>query len=350
MHKLPSPLFIALVLFQAITGSHAQSQFEPSTEAHCNPLTGCGAVISEVDYNGHKAYRFGDAHSEAIVVPDLGRVMSYRLIDGANVLWTATRHKFAPGEWKNYGGAKTWPSPQDSWPALIGRKWPPPEEWDRTATSDVLSGGTLRLTSVIDPVTGTRLIREFGLADDGDLVISQTVEKMTGLPVTLGIWSIAQTPTPDFVLVPQTVHGTYAGYHWLDKPAMPPVVAAWNDGVLQVSPTLTSASNLVADASEAWIVSVAGDVAFAQSSTDFPIAEKQANYSGTFPVAFYCTGPQKEPYAELELLSPLHRFVAGSRWKQTQHWRLESLPSADGNNPATHSALVNFVEVLRANN
>ena len=342
-HTFPLLWALALVL-GAAARSIAQSSFEPNTGELCT-AAGCPAVIAETVYDGHRAYRLCDGHSEAIVVPDLGRIMSYRLVGGPNLLWTATRHKFGAREWKNYGGAKTWPSPQNAWPALIGRKWPPPEMWENTAKSEVLTGGTVRLTSATDPATGTRLVREFGLADDGDLTISQTVEKLTGQSVTLGMWSVTQTEVPDFVLMPRADSAN--GYRWLDKPDVEPPITTWANGVLRVSPTTSVPSDLAADASQAWMVSVINGTAFSQRSVMVTDGADNSNYKGTFPVAFYCTGPQKQPYSEVELLSPLHRFQVGSRLREIQSWRVEALPSPDFESSVTRSALTRIVEGLR---
>src|SRR5687768_3589892 len=54
----------------------------------CGP-DGCFAAISEVQYNGFDAWRLCDGKTEAIVVPAIGRVMSFKTETGKNWLWNA---------------------------------------------------------------------------------------------------------------------------------------------------------------------------------------------------------------------------------------------------------------------
>jgi hypothetical protein len=98
-----------------------------------NPSTSGGsrkAQVTQVTYGERKAYRMSDGRSEAIIVPEIGRVMSYGFVGGPNLLWNNPQKQFKAEEWHNYGGDKTWPAPQSLWPTNVGRGWPPVAEWD----------------------------------------------------------------------------------------------------------------------------------------------------------------------------------------------------------------------------
>ena len=70
----------------------------------CGP-DGCFAAISETKYKGWNAWRLCDGKTEAIVVPAIGRVMSFKTQTGTNWLWNAT---YAKGKTPDYGGWNNW--------------------------------------------------------------------------------------------------------------------------------------------------------------------------------------------------------------------------------------------------
>ncbi len=59
---------------------------------------------------------------EVVVVPEVGRVMSIRRPGGPNLLWTSPGTD--SGGWRNWGGDKAWPAPQELW------SWPPEAAYD----------------------------------------------------------------------------------------------------------------------------------------------------------------------------------------------------------------------------
>src|SRR2546430_1617960 len=57
---------------------------------------------------------------EAVVVPAVGRVMQFRFVGEDDIFWenASLQGKSAnpaSQEWNNFGGDKTWPSPQADW-------------------------------------------------------------------------------------------------------------------------------------------------------------------------------------------------------------------------------------------
>ena len=73
------------------------------------------ATIARTTYQNRPAYRLTNGTVEAVVVPSIGRVMRWGKIGGPNLLWNNDPSKITETGWKNYGGDKTWLSPQIYW-------------------------------------------------------------------------------------------------------------------------------------------------------------------------------------------------------------------------------------------
>lgn len=313
-------------------------------------LTGeCGPALSKVVYLGHEAYKLTDGRTEAVVVPKLGRVMSYGLKDGPNLLWNAipgAEPKY--GSWVNYGGDKTWLGPQSFWRIWHGRSnWPPDPNIDGQSGSkaEVVTGGKLRLTYPLSPSTGIQLVREISIDASGQLVIEQTATKHHGVPLLASLWSVTQVVPGQAIYVPLNANSPYKkNFHWIQVPKG--VVAADPVGhnLLRLQPELGGSSfKIGVDSLVSSLVSVRDQVAFLQHSSR-PKGEYPDGAEGAgFPVEVFMSTEARAYYAELEVLSPLLRFEKGSRWKHTVYWSLHALPSADLESAATLATLETLI-------
>src|SRR5262245_48684337 len=83
-------------------------------------------VVTATNYYGWRnALALRTPEAEVVVVPEIGRVMSFRLTAGENVFWenpallgrtnTWNEAAWRQGEWVNFGGDKTWPAPEVEW-------------------------------------------------------------------------------------------------------------------------------------------------------------------------------------------------------------------------------------------
>ena len=312
----------------------------------CGP-DGCFAAIQETQYSGFDAWRLCDGKTEAIIVPALGRVMSFKTESGQNWLWNAT---FPNGKtpdtsaWHNWGGDKTWLSPQANWAKMGAEKgWPPAREWDQNFQSQVLSGGKLKIWGPVSPVTSLRISRVFYHDANGDFVIEQSVQQEKGAPISAGIWSVTQIDGEelDAVFLARSEKSDYdSGFRQLSKAmngAQPQTVSPT---LLQVIPTLSGDYKIGTDAPRAAIAAVKNGVAFVQRAArpegNYPDGE--AGKSGT-PVQLFSAGNAKANYLELEMLSPIFSFKPGARWTHAVRWSLHSLPSEDVNDAKTHAAV-----------
>lgn len=148
------------------------------------------------DWDG--CWRLSNGTAEVIVAPQVGRVVSYRLIGGPNLLWQQPKAvEYAPkfGGWVNWGGEKAWLWPQDAW------KWPPPKAIDGLPYAAEARDGKVLLCSEVEPKFGVRIVREIGLASTGTAVTTLTsIEAARDLAQPVGAWTVTQVSAPPQLL------------------------------------------------------------------------------------------------------------------------------------------------------
>jgi hypothetical protein len=102
---------------------------------------------------------------EVLIVPAVGRVMQFRFVgeeDGQfweNRAMDGKKPDSKATEWGNFGGDKTWPAPQEDWPKVTKRGWPPPPAFDSMPVKAEAFGAGVTLVSPIDPNYGIRTKR-----------------------------------------------------------------------------------------------------------------------------------------------------------------------------------------------
>lgn len=336
-------LLSSVALTCALAPLPARAQFDP-----VSPLCRsgeCGPVITQTTYDKRPAFRLTDGRSEAVIVPSLGRVMRWGKIGGPNLLWNAPGVSKNPADWKNYGGDKTWLSPQSSWKTLHGsNNWPPDTAFDGTPQSaSVLTGGKLKLVSNTSPRIGIRLERVMSFNERGELEIEQTAIKTSGAPVRVGLWSISQSNSPDAVFVPTSPTSPYKnGFYNLGQAAgLAQQRIAVEGDLLRVSPRPLdqSSAKIGVDAPVSKIVAVKGDLAWLQQSAK-PAGQYPDGADGAgFPTEVYVNGDPNAYYVELELLGPLVNLFKGAKMTHTVRWSLHDLPSKNVDDAPTRAAI-----------
>jgi hypothetical protein len=287
-----------------------------------------------MQYNGRPAYRLTDGRTEVIVVPELGRVMRYGLVGGANMLWNAApgRH-FKADEWQNWGGDKVWPAPQSQWPGLSGRGWPPHPTFDGLPHRAVVSETHLRTTGPLMAGFGVRILRDYSLDPaSGDLVIEQTLRKESGVPVLVSLWSVTQIPPPDAVFVPLNPESPYKNnFYWFaGKAPQGSATAPLSPTMLRFRPTL-GAYKLGADAPVSAVASVKDGIALVLRARKQEGQHPEGAEGSGFPITVWNQGEQDPAarYVELEMMSPLRALKRGEQLAVTMRWSLHRLPSTD---------------------
>lgn len=300
------------------------------------------APIETAMFNGQTAFRLSDGQNEAIVVPALsGRVMRFGAIGGENWLWNLPPEKATGGGFQNWGGDKTFVGPHPLWGTFASSIWPPDASWDGPAfEAEITSENHLKTVGPMWRGFGVRVEREFWL-ENGEFVIRQTLEKVEGEPRLLSIWNVAQAAPPDAVFVPLNANTPYkAGFHAFGKLKAAAKIERLSPTLLQILPAPGAAYKIGADSPVSAIVAVRGQTAW-RIRADKPKGEYPEGAAGAgFPVEFYNhSDPAPGHYVELELLSPLRRFVKGNRWTHTVRWSLHTLPSSDFQESATRAAI-----------
>lgn len=311
------------------------------------------ARLTRTVYNGRAAWRLSDGRTEAIVVPEISRVMAYRFVGGQNMLWNSPEKNPDLGGWKNWGGDKNWFAPQSWWSVTSGAGWPPDKAWDGSPfQAEALSGARLRTTSPVSKGIGARIIREYALNANGELEIKQTAEKVSGAPLLLSIWNISQTQ-PDAIYLPLNPQSVFKNkFFWFDRaPKKGANVQVVAPNLLRVIPIVSKPKEsaggykIGVDARTVAIVAVKGDVAFVEKSNFGSGAYLDGPENSGFPVELYDSGDADaaKHYIELELLTPLRPMRVGSRWQNTLRWNLQKLRSSDPNAPATHREIARLM-------
>jgi hypothetical protein len=299
--------------------------------------------IEKIKFNGHAAWRLSDGQSEAIVVPDFGRVMRFGRVGGMNWLWNAPQGKVTMNNWKNYGGDKTWPAPQTQWPGMAGKSWPPPPAWDGMPHKAGVKNGKLWMVGPVQKPLGVRVVREFWFDTNGDFVVSQAADKKEGDPTYISLWSVIQVIPPEAIFLPLNPSSPYKNnFYWIYKPKAEVEANLISPGLLRVVPSAGDDKNnfkIGTDANVPAAIAVRDGWAFmarsARPAGDYPDGALNAG----FPVELWNMGPTDVHYNELELLSPLQLYKVGTRWRHTIRWSVHQLPTKDTNSPAMHAAI-----------
>ena len=171
--------------------------------------------VEQMTYRGWKgSYRLTAGHHSLVVVPQIGgRIMEYSL-NGRNVIWEnpAEYGKLYSIEkvWRNYGGYKTWNSPEDRW------GWPPDPVLDAgPATIEIKRAAdglpTLRIIGAPSLESGIMFTKEVTLKPDGRVSLVQWMHNISGVAQQYGVWDVTQVRTPCFVAFPVRADSRFPG-------------------------------------------------------------------------------------------------------------------------------------------
>lgn len=200
-------LLVVTLLAGTISGSGGRTGDHPS-----EPQRSPAIQISKITYHGWPdSYRISNGKVQAVVVPAIGRVMQFQLVGRDNVFWQDRRlDGKVPDpnskQWTNFGGDKSWPSPQDDWLKITRRAWPPPAGFDAEQNEARVENGVLELISPVDRSYGIRVRRRMELDQHAPrMTITTIYQKIDGAPVKIGVGVITQLRDPErvFMLLPK---------------------------------------------------------------------------------------------------------------------------------------------------
>ncbi len=312
---VPARLSALTLWVAAITG--VVLALDVSAAEHVAP------AVNRVDFQGWKnAYRLSNGQVEAVVVPQVGRVMSFRFADGENVFWTDRSLDGKQGDatgaaWINFGGDKTWPAPEADWRIHTKRtRWMPPPAFDALPVNARVEGAHVILTSPVDPFYGIRTIRRVSLEPDAAVMrIETTYERISGEPARIGIWVITQFADPVAVYVPIVPNSRFTGGHFVFGENPWPGVSTRGQ-LLRLTRDATASHKLGSDADRMlWV----GETTLCLVSAP-RLAEAEYPDRGASSEVY--TNPDPKAYVELETLGPLATMKAGDRIQHTNTYTL----------------------------
>jgi hypothetical protein len=311
----------------------------------CNALKNVGGDEPELPAldisDRHDAIRLTNGTVNVVIVPSLGgRIMSYGYTGGGrNVLWTnpdaeppsailsETTPSTRPAS-TNYGGDKAWPWPQDEWPRLIGRMYPPPPEADQAVYKSRLIGSHgVRLESPPIVSHGARIVREISLDPVGTRVtIATRLELASGdrPPPSMAAWSVTQIPG-NAKLFARLLPG---GATKPMAPAATPPSATTRpvrDRIVTIHPPVPRPAKLGLDADV--LAAATGTVLFVQRSAT-AAAVNEPGYRATERAQIFCqkASGSTPQYLELEFTSPRRDLAAGEVPALRVTWELRDEP------------------------
>ncbi len=288
-----------------------------------NPASPAPIQIRISRYFGwERCLTISNGRVEAVVVPAIGRVMQFRFTGQSSPFWEdpALRGQApdpAATEWANFGGDKTWPSPQADWDKVTPRSWPPPSAFDSMPVESSFRRDAVVLTSPVDPHYGIRTERVIQLDHEAPVMtITTTYEKVSGDPLKAGVWIITQLEDPVGVFVPVPARSLFPeGYNRQSGDRLPANLEL-KSGLLSMTRDPTNAAKIGTDAGRLlWV-----------GRTHVLLIESPrvagAEYPDQQSSAEVYTNPDPKAYVELETLGPLHTLRPGDRISQTNTYTL----------------------------
>ena len=279
-------------------------------------------TIEKINYQGWEdSYILSNSQVEAIIVPEIGRIMQFRFKGGENTFWEDSQlYGKTPNpkseEWHNFGGDKTWPAPQSKWEEMTIRSWPPPSTFDSVPLKIQVQNNEVTLISEIDPFYGIRFYRKIRLEPNQPIMkITTTFEKVKGDSQQVSVWTIAQLKEPVSVYAAIPPNSIFTqGYNKQsdDLPANLKV----DNGILSLKRDRNKAHKIGSDAST--LLWLGENVAVRMDS---PRIDK-ANYPDNNSNAEIYTNYDPKAYVELEFLSPLKTLQVGEKMDLTVTYTL----------------------------
>jgi hypothetical protein len=276
-------------------------------------------TITKTNYHGWpNSYVLSNGTVEAIVVPAIGRVMQFRFVgedtgpffenramDGKHPIPTSK-------EWGNFGGDKTWPAPQDDWPKITPRSWPPPVAFDSMPVEAVVHSDSITLISPVDPHYGIRTERVISLSDsEAQMTIKTTYHKVEGDPRKVSVWIITQCGEPDFVYIP-----TLMGDKFIHQSDELPYALKAGKHAIALKRGSAKSTKIGTDASALIWVGKKTAVRIDSARQD------GGGYPDKGCSAEVYTNANPLTYVELEMLGPLHMLKIGDQISQTNTYHL----------------------------
>ncbi len=290
-------------------------------------------TVQQITYHGWTdALRLSNGVVEAIVVPQIGRIMRFQFVGRPetdplyeDTYWAGRSGSEADLEtWANFGGDKLWPSPQSTWP---GGPWPPDKAFDGNPFYAQAVPSGVRLTSPPSSAFAARAARTITMRPgEARLYFEQSLIKDTHAPkpFPIGVWTITQVRGDGTVTIPAR-----------PRPGQPSGFLSLSDkGVTEAAPFYTFTGGTVRvtrDPKQSHKISVSpsagilslrygAGLTFSEHWTPPPAG---ASYAPNEQPAEVYAASGTPGYFELEILGPLSSLGAGQSASLPVYWQLE---------------------------
>lgn len=279
-------------------------------------------AVEQITYHGWRgSYRLNAGPYSLVVVPQIGgRIMDYSL-NGRNVMWeNPTEYgKLYPAEkvWRNYGGYKTWNSPEDRW------GWPPDFMLDAgPATVEIKQADeapTLRIIGAPSLESGIMFTKEVTLKPDGRVSLIQRMHNISGTVQQYGVWDVTQVSTPCFVAFPVRSESKFSGgFKPMMKDSGKSKQWASADGLCIVE-YRKEAGQIGADSPGPWMAWFQDNLAYVKLFGE--VKDFSAYPDDGCSIELFTSKPELG-YLEMEIMGPVVSLQPGAETSTSEQWAL----------------------------
>jgi hypothetical protein len=284
---------------------------------------------AKITYNGWAdSFRLSNSEVEAVVVPSVGRVMQFHFVGEDSIFWENSALQAKPADpsakdWANFGGDKSWPSPQADWPKMIGRGWPPPATFDSTPLAATAQGNAVEVVSPVDPGYGIRVHRRVELDPHQPVLkITTTYEKVSGDPVKISIGVITQLRDPQRAFIALPAKSQFPdGYVLLNFEK--PQDGKLHDGLFSLTRSHENRSQIGNDGSSLLWMNEKYALRIDSPRVD------GAEYPNQGSSTVIYTNADPDAYVELETYGPLNTIKTGDKIERTNTYTLSKRTEKD---------------------
>jgi len=300
----------------------------PSACAVCAVLAAASlqaqVKVEKITWHGWAdAIALKNQQAEIIIVPSIGRVMNFSLMD-ESPFWNNRAMDGKPvdptsQQWGNFGGDKSWPELQAEWPTIQKRGWPPPTAFDAAADTAEINGTQVTLTSPVDASYGIRETRVINLDKSAAVMtITTTYEKVQGDPIKTGIWTITQLISPENIYAEIPQKSVFEnGYSNLS----PAPLFELNRETDRVRVRRDPAKSTKMGTDGNWLLWTGGGISLKIERTSTP---PNAEWPDKGTRLNIYTNPDRggQPYVELEVMGPLVTMKVGDKTSASSRYTL----------------------------
>lgn len=266
------------------------------------------------------AYILRNAAVEAVVLPAVGRIASFRFTGEPNIyrfdeaLASSADESVPAGEWRNYGGDWIWIAAQNRWAEHFGAGWPPPPglddgPWKARAGRAADGSQIIHMERELPPPFSVLVHRTIILKPDAAVLeIRQRIQAQAPSRFPLTIWHISQIAGAQRAAFPVRPDSRFPeGFVVLDFEPPRPEWLARTGNILVVDTARALEVKLGSDAPDGWIAAQKGDVLILARAKGRGGADRFPD--GGCRVELYAN--KGLGYAEIETLSEETELEAG---------------------------------------